>query len=323
MNYKELSRRCVEIEEEGMACGPISMLCVASEAVLKTEEGVKYLTVEWISEVPDSVSMIISSQSIIELLERGDMDEISQVNENSKIYSTMDGDYKNIDFFPVFQSLAKDVFQYLDENDILDEEEADDEFGNEPWGWTKLFGDQTNGESDNQKKDMNSIKMLSSRCERQEYEEYGIFWAAGAPEETVAEMKIQDGDDLLYLTVEWNPDTPETLTFTESTEPLMDLLVDETEGTTEKIVAIRDSGNSWLVETSEDYKGKYIDQFKSLAREIYSLEENSRIDLTEFEFQEDVFPWIQDWAEFYFDLPSEDDEEDEDDNDDNDENWFV
>ena len=67
-NYKELSRRCVEIEEEGMTCGPISMLCVASEAVLEIEEGVQYLTVEWISEVPDSVSMIISSQSIIELL---------------------------------------------------------------------------------------------------------------------------------------------------------------------------------------------------------------------------------------------------------------
>ena len=301
MNYKELSRRCVEIQEEGMACGPFSMLSIASEATVETDDGIKYLTVEWISEVPDSVTMIISNQSVIDLLEEGDLDKISQANENSKVYSTMQGNYHDIDFLPIFQSLAKDLFQYMAENDYLYEED-DDEY--EPWEWTKLFNNQ-------KEKKMNNIKVLSVRCEKQEYEEYGMFWAVGYPEETVAEMKIQDGEDVLYLTAEWNPDTPETLTFTESAEPLMDLLVDETEGIAEKIVEIRNSGCTYLVETSGDYKGKYIDQFKDLARRIYEQEEGFGIDLAEFEYLEDVYPWIQDWAGFSLDLPSEEDNSDD------------
>lgn len=310
MSYKELSRRCVEIEEEGMACGPISMLLIASEAVVETDEGIKYLTVEWISEVQDSITMIISNQSIIDLLEEGDMDKIIQANENSEIYSTMQGNYHNIDFLPTFQSLAKDLFQYMVENDYVD-----DDSDYEAWEWIKMFTEKNNDISNNQKEisKMENVKVLSVRCEEQEYEEYGMLWTAGMPAETVAEMKIQDGDDILFLTVEWSPETPETLTFTESTEPLMDLLVDESEEASEKIVAIRKSGNSRLVETSEDYKGKYTNQFQNLAREIYNYEENRRIDLADFEYQEDVYPWIQDWAGYSLDLPFEEDEEEDDD----------
>ena len=314
MNYKELSRRCVEIEEEGMACGPVSMLCVASEAIVETEEGIKYLTVEWISEVPDSVTMIISSQSTIDLLEEGDLDKISQANEQSKIYSTMYGEYQDAEYLPVFRSLAKDLYQYMIDNDYLDE---DDDPEDREWSWTKLFTDQKNTESNNmEKNDMENIKVLSSRCERLEYEFNGRYWALGAPEETVAEMKLQDGDETLYLTVEWNPEVPETLTFTESAEPFMDLLVDESQDALDTVISIRNSGKSWPVESRDDYKGKYIKQFKDLARKIYEQEEGSGIDLTDFEYLEDVYPWIQDWADYYIDLPSEDDEfEDEEEED--------
>ena len=70
---KEISRRAMNNESEGMACGPSGIYAVDAEIVVEDEGKIVYLHTQWVSEVADSILFEATTESVY--------DEIAKINE--------------------------------------------------------------------------------------------------------------------------------------------------------------------------------------------------------------------------------------------------
>lgn len=61
---KEISRRAMNNESEGMACGPSGLYAVDAEIVVEDEGKTVYLHTQWVDEVPDEILFEATTESI-------------------------------------------------------------------------------------------------------------------------------------------------------------------------------------------------------------------------------------------------------------------
>ncbi len=81
---KEISRRAMNNDSEGMACGPSGLYAVDAEIVVEDEGKIVYLHTEWVSEVHDEILFEATTESIYDHLVKvnelmnGDNDEFDK-----------------------------------------------------------------------------------------------------------------------------------------------------------------------------------------------------------------------------------------------------
>lgn len=68
---EEISRRIMFNEEEGMACGPISLTSIDAEIVVEDEkDGTVFLHGEWVLEAGDEICYDVTKRSIYDIHEK-------------------------------------------------------------------------------------------------------------------------------------------------------------------------------------------------------------------------------------------------------------
>lgn len=154
---------------------------------------------------------------------------------------------------------------------------------------------------------MSDVKVLSTRVD--EYIDEGIACGPISIDVVGAEAVIQDGDKKKYITICYVSEAGETLECDITDEPIYDFLVGEcSDEDIDVLDKRRDAGEQYTLDTEEDYDGPYLDIIKMLCRKIYdkAVEENIIGD-DMFDYQEDVYPWISDFAGVTMDLPEYED----------------
>lgn len=102
---KEISRRAMNNESEGMACGPSGLYAVDAEIVVEDEGRNVYLHTQWVSEVQDEISFEATTESIYDHL--------------AKVDKLMNGDNDE------FEKACKEMERTLDKTDLSKNEGID------------------------------------------------------------------------------------------------------------------------------------------------------------------------------------------------------
>lgn len=126
---KEISRRAMNNESEGMACGPSGLYAIDAEIVVDDEGKIVYLHTQWVDEVPDSILFEATTESIydemvkINELMNGDNDEFDEaVDVMNRIRAEKNfGKNEGIDISERYAEQYQQLVQMMQE--ILDQDE--------------------------------------------------------------------------------------------------------------------------------------------------------------------------------------------------------
>lgn len=115
---KEITRRCATTCTEGIACGPIANDCAVAEMEIEKNGEKRFLTVEWIDEVPNSVSFEVTKESIFDLMlfVDDDLDKLMKIRE--EVTDEEDG------YEEQFEELVKLLKETLMKDNVYDPYEA-------------------------------------------------------------------------------------------------------------------------------------------------------------------------------------------------------
>ena len=126
---KEISRRAMNSESEGMACGPAGLYAVDAEIVVEDEGKLVYLHTQWVDEVPDAIHFEATTESVydevikVNGLMNGDNDEFDAAVEVMNRISEEKNLSKNegIDIYERYDEQYQQLVQMMQE--ILDQDE--------------------------------------------------------------------------------------------------------------------------------------------------------------------------------------------------------
>ena len=128
-NMKEISRRSMYHEDEGMACGPVSMATADAEIVIDNNGDKVYLHGQWIDELGDEIFYEATKESTYDIYEKfnkkeGDDDEL--LAEYDRVANNA---IQNVEIYNCyFEEIKKMIFEELDKHGIvIDFDEEDEE----------------------------------------------------------------------------------------------------------------------------------------------------------------------------------------------------
>lgn len=122
---KEISRRAMNSESEGMACGPAGLYAVDAEIVVEDEGKLVYLHTQWVDEVPDDIYFEATTESIYDQMvkmntNQADFDKA--VDEMNRIRDEKDlSKNEGIDISERYAEQYQQLVQMMQE--ILDQDE--------------------------------------------------------------------------------------------------------------------------------------------------------------------------------------------------------
>ena len=132
---KEISRRSMYYEEEGMACGPVGIAAIDAEIVVEMNNGQKvYLSAQWVDAAGDEIYYQATKASAYEYylkLHGCDFEESQElIEEKNKVEEDRVED--NPEFAPFYEELKQMVYKEMRDNDLEDviddlEENSEDE----------------------------------------------------------------------------------------------------------------------------------------------------------------------------------------------------
>ena len=144
---KEISRRAMNNDSEGMACGPSGIYAADAEIVVEDEGKTVYLHTQWVDEVSDEILFEANTESIYDHLVRinklmnGDNDELGKACEameqarNETDLSRIEGIDISERYAEQYQQLVQMMQEILDRDGMgfnlttlrYDDEDYDDE----------------------------------------------------------------------------------------------------------------------------------------------------------------------------------------------------
>lgn len=122
---KEISRRAMNSESEGMACGPAGVYAIDAEIVVNDEGKTVYLHTQWVDEASDMILFEATTESIYYQMVKMNADEAAfdeAVDEMNRIRSEKDlSKNEGIDISERYAEQYQQLIQMMQE--ILDQDE--------------------------------------------------------------------------------------------------------------------------------------------------------------------------------------------------------
>ena len=123
---KEISRRAMNSESEGMACGLAGLYAVDAEIVVENEGKFVYLHTQWVDEAPDSIFFEATTESIYDQMIKMNADEaafdeaIDAINRirDEKDLSKNEGIDISIRYADQYQQLIQMMQEILDQDEM-------------------------------------------------------------------------------------------------------------------------------------------------------------------------------------------------------------
>jgi len=123
---KEISRRAMNSESEGMACGPAGAYAVDAEIVMEDEGKIVYLHTQWVDEASDMILFEATTESIYDQMVKVNADEAAfdeAVDEMNRIRKEKDlskneGIIISERYAEQYQQLIQMMQEILDQDEI-------------------------------------------------------------------------------------------------------------------------------------------------------------------------------------------------------------
>ena len=123
---REIRRSCEYNLSEGKACGPFAIGAVVAEIVVEDGGKEKYLTMCWINEVSDGVSLEVTDKSIKKYLLDLDesQEELDEIRKNGTVQSFEFDEEYNGEYKEQYKELLKMIQNKRKEEGLMDEEDV-------------------------------------------------------------------------------------------------------------------------------------------------------------------------------------------------------